>query len=273
MAHVTANGVRLFYELSGEGHVPIILVHGSWVSHHDWDPLITRLRPTFRVMAYDRRGHSQSERPATPGRIREHVDDLAALIEHLQLAPAWVVGNSSGASIVLRMASERPHLLQGLIAHEPPLFSLLDGDPAAVPMLQEVRAKLMVVGRQIAAGDSAGAAERFVETLALNPGAWARLPAHVRDTMVYNAPTFLDEAGDSEHLVMETDPLQSIALPVLLTLGDESPPQFRPVIEKLAHALMTAEVLTIPAAGHVPHLTHPQAYADAIVNFIRRHQA
>ena len=89
MAMPSVNGVRLFYELYGSGEVPVVLVHGSWVSHHDWDFLAPRLAEGFRVLTYDRRGHSRSERPGAQGSVREDVADLAALIEHLGLGPAW----------------------------------------------------------------------------------------------------------------------------------------------------------------------------------------
>ena len=87
MATAKVNGVRLFYELNGTGEVPLLLVHGSWDSHHDWDLVVPRLADSFRVLTYDRRGHSKSERPAGPGSVREDVADLAALIEHLELEP------------------------------------------------------------------------------------------------------------------------------------------------------------------------------------------
>lgn len=136
MATARVNGVRLFYELHGGGVVPLVLVHGSWDSHHDWDLVVPRLGKSFRVLTYDRRGHSQSERLSGQGSVREDVADLAALIEDLRLAPAWVAGNSFGASITLRLAGERPDLLRGLIAHEPPLLSLLADDPIVAPMLE-----------------------------------------------------------------------------------------------------------------------------------------
>src|SRR5262249_47737639 len=112
MPTARVNGVRLFYELNGTGKTPIVLVHGSWASHHDWDLVVPRLAESFRVIPYDRRGHSQSERPSAQGSIREDVADLAALIEHLGLGPARVAGNSFGASITLRLAGERPDLLR-----------------------------------------------------------------------------------------------------------------------------------------------------------------
>jgi pimeloyl-ACP methyl ester carboxylesterase len=89
MATGNVNGVRLFYELSGTGEIPLVLVHGSWVSHHDWDFVVPSLADSFRVLTYDRRGHSESESLTRQGSIRKDVADLVALIEHLGLSPAW----------------------------------------------------------------------------------------------------------------------------------------------------------------------------------------
>src|SRR5512145_308075 len=106
MATANVNGVRLFFEQRGGGGDAVVLVHGSWDSHVDWDLVLPRLADSFRVVVYDRRGHSRSERSTGQGSVREDVADLAALIEHLDLAPAWVVGNSFGTSITLRLAGE-----------------------------------------------------------------------------------------------------------------------------------------------------------------------
>jgi pimeloyl-ACP methyl ester carboxylesterase len=89
--------------------------------------------------------------------------------------------------------------------------------------------------------------------------------------MIDNAPTFLDEARDPEQFLFEVERLQNIAQPTLLTLGDQSPSQFRPVIERLSGVMTSASVLRIPEAGHVPHVTHPDAYAGAVQDFVRRH--
>jgi pimeloyl-ACP methyl ester carboxylesterase len=273
MATAKVNGVRLFYELNGAGKVPLVLVHGSWDSHHDWDLVVPRLADSFRVLTYDRRGHSKSERPTGQGSAREDVADLAALIEHLGLAPAWVVGNSFGASITLRLAGERPELFRGLIGHEPPLFSLLGDDPALAPLLEEVEQRIGAVVERIASGDHAGAAEQFVETVALGPGTWAQLPPEVQQTFIENAPTFLDEASDPEQLNFDLEWIRRFSQPTLLTLGDQSPPTFAPVVVKLAEALPRVEVLTFPGAGHIPHATDPDAYIEAIIAFVRKHTA
>jgi pimeloyl-ACP methyl ester carboxylesterase len=201
--------------------------------------------------------------------VREDVADLAALIERLDLAPAYVAGNSFGAAIALRLAAERPDLLRGLVAHEPPLFSLLAGDAGAAGMLGEVRSRIGSVLGRIAAGDPAGAAEAFFE-MALGPGEWAQLPPEVRRTFGENAATFLDEARDPEQLAFDLGSIRSCLRPALLTTGEQSPLMYSAVLARLAEALPRAETLAFPAAGHLPHVTHPDAYVEAITGFIRR---
>lgn len=271
MAIAKVNGVRLYYHFLDNGKTSLVLVHGSWDSHHDWDSIVPALTETFSVLSYDRRGHSQSERTADPGSVREDVADLALLIEHLGLAPAWVVGNSFGASISLRLAGERPELFRGLIAHEPPLFDLLASDPAMAPALRDISQKIGAVIDRIASGDHSGAAMQFIETVALGPGAWAQIPLEVQQQIIENAPTFLDEAKDPEQLAFDLEWIVDFTKPTLLTLGGQSPPTFKPVVARLAEALPHARVMTLPDAGHVPHVTHPDAYVGTIVEFTQKY--
>jgi pimeloyl-ACP methyl ester carboxylesterase len=194
------------------------------------------------------------------------------LIEDLGLVPAWVLGNSFSASITLRLAGERPELFRGLIGHEPPLLSLLGDDPALAPLLEEVHQKIDAVVERIASGDHAGAAEQFVETVALGPGTWAHLPPELQQTLIENAPTFLDEASDPEQLSFDLDLIRGFPQPAL-TLGDQSPPTFAPVVEQLAAALPRVEVLTFSGAGHIPHATDSDAYVEAIIAVTCKHLA
>src|ERR671919_1339435 len=113
MPTASVNGVALHYELAGSGN-PLVLVHGAWGDRTSWRFVAPSFSEHCRVLTYDRRGHSKSERPSGQGSFREDAADLAALIEHLDLQPAHIAGNSAGASIVLRLAGERPELLRSL---------------------------------------------------------------------------------------------------------------------------------------------------------------
>ena len=264
-----ANDVRLSYEITGTGGIPLVMVHGSWVARRQWDPVVPQLAQTLRVLTYDRRGHSESERSSGQGSIREHVADLAALIERLELAPAWVAGNSLGASIALRLAGQRPDLLRGITAHEPPLFSLVATDPAAGPIVEEDMQTDAAVAERIASGDHAGAAEQFAEALA--PGLWNEFPPEIRQTMIENAPAFLDDWNDPHFYTLDLQRVSEFSRPTLLMQGDQSPPQYAAVITKLAEALPSVEVHTFNGTGHVPHMEHPGAYTDALVAFAHTH--
>lgn len=272
MATASVNGLKIHYELAGSGEIPLVMVHGSWSSHASWGLVAPALSSSFRVLTYDRRGHSASERPAGQGSVHEDVADLAALIEDLNLAPAYIAGNSYGASVTLRLAATRPDLVRGLIAHEPPLFALLSDDPSFAPLLAESASRIAAVVETIRSGDHRTAAERFVETVALGSGSWSQLSPPLQATFVENAPTFLDEASDPEQLVIDPSSLAGFDKPVLLTLGDQSPPTFAPVVRELADVLPRAEVLTFPGAGHIPHNTHPDAYMEATTSFIRKNE-
>jgi pimeloyl-ACP methyl ester carboxylesterase len=148
------------------------LVHGSWTDARTWDHVLPALSAGFRVLAYDRRGHSRSERPATPGSVREDAADLAGLLESLGPAPAHVVGNSFGAGVALRLAIDRPELVRSLIVHEPPVFALLEGDPAGEAELAALRERVDAAAGLLRAGRTEDGARAFVDTIALGPGAW-----------------------------------------------------------------------------------------------------
>ncbi len=139
------NGIRLYWETAGEAGDPMVLVHGSWGDHQNWSSVVPGLSQSFRVLTYDRRGHSRSQRPEGQGNVGEDVADLAALLDELGHCPAHIAGNSFGASIVLRLAAARPDLFRSVIVHEPPLFGLLSAEPGATAALAAVQERMSAV--------------------------------------------------------------------------------------------------------------------------------
>jgi pimeloyl-ACP methyl ester carboxylesterase len=261
------NNINIFWKLTGDKGDPLILVHGSWGDHHDWDLVTEKLAKTFRVLTYDRRGHSQSERPIGQGYVKEDIMDLLELINRLTLSPAHIVGNSYGASIVLKTAAKRPDLFRSMIVHEPPFFGLLKDNPDTKEALQIVTAKMKAVLDLIAAGNIEKAAEEFTEKIAMSPGAWEKLPDEAKNTFIYNAPTWYDEMLDPSSLQIDITTLSAFKKPALLSSGSKSPFFFAPVIEKLMDAIPHAKRITIEGAGHVPHRSHSEAYVDLIKQF------
>lgn len=245
----------------------MVLVHGSWVDHHEWDPVISELSETFRVLIYDRRGHSKSERPEKQGNTEEDVSDLIALIEELGMAPAHLVGNSFGAALALKIAGRRPDLIRTLNIHEPPLFGLISQVPEAQPFVQIVNERIQAVAELIARGENENAAQQFVETIAIGPGSWQKLPPAVQQTFIFNAPTFYDELLDPGALQMDTSTLTSFRKPVLFTNGSETPPFFLLVLNQLARVMPEARRKVFNGSGHVPHISDPAGFIKTVKDF------
>ncbi|MGH7571321.1 MAG: alpha/beta fold hydrolase [Gemmatimonadota bacterium] len=269
MPLVEVGNTRLHYERTGSGE-PLVLVHGSWVDRRSWSTLVPFLEPSFEVVIYDRRGHGRSEGDPGSGSALEDAEDLAALIESLGMAPANVLGNSFGGSITLVLAARRPELLRSLSVHEPPLFGLLAGEPGMGAEMDAVGEHLATVVGTIESGDHEQAARLFVEEVALGPGSWENvLTPEIRSSMVENAPTFPDEIRDQESFGMDPATLRDFPHPALLTRGNQSPDfRVRP-LDVIGRALPGWRQATIPGAGHVPQLSHPEVYARLITEFFR----
>src|SRR4029453_3004824 len=197
------NGVKLYWELTGSNGDPLVLVHGSWGDHHNWDLVVEDFSKTFRVLTYDRRGHSQSERPEGQGYVKDDIDDLIGLIEYLNLSPAHIIGNSYGAGIVLKKAARRPKLFRSMIIHEPPLFGILKDNPKAQEALQVLNERIKTVLDYFAAGNLEKATEEFMEKIGMGTGAWEKLPEARQKALIYNALTWYDEMQDPQSLQID----------------------------------------------------------------------
>jgi len=263
MPFASVNSVELYYEITGRGE-PMVLVHGSWGDHHNWDAVVPLLNRLFQVVTFDRRGHSQSQTGTGQGSFAEDAEDVTALIGQLDLAPAHVVGNSGGAAIALRLAARRPDLCRSLVVHEPPLIALLDGRPEFQGMVAGFYARVGAVVELLRAGQIQAAAQRFVEIVAFGPGAWSTLPQPIRETFIRNAPTFLDESNDRDGLKLDLSALGVFDRPALVTTGSVSPAFFQPITAAVADALPASSFHTFDGAGHVPHLSHPEVYAEFV---------
>lgn len=266
MGTVVVNGVRLYVEEAGQGE-PLVLIHGSWGDLNSWDAVMPGLASAFRVVRYDRRGHTRSERPGDPGNIHEDVADAAALIEVMVGAPAFVLGNSSGAFIALRLAATRPDLVRSLVVHEPPLFDLLVEDESMKRVYEERVAHHVAVAHLLEAGQIEAGTRRFID-MAFGPDAWQQLPQRLKEAFMFNAPTWLDEWHDDAISTIDLAALSAYRAPALVSYGTESPSGFREIVIRVASALPGGELVEIPGAGHVPHRTDSERYVQLVTRFL-----
>jgi pimeloyl-ACP methyl ester carboxylesterase len=76
-----------------------VLTHGSWTDTTGWEQAVARLSDRYRVVVWDRRGHSRSGAGGGPGSRADDTSDLAGLIEQVSTEAVHVVGNSYGANV------------------------------------------------------------------------------------------------------------------------------------------------------------------------------
>jgi non-heme chloroperoxidase len=137
MSFITVtDGTQIYYKDWGSGQ-PIVFSHGWPLSSDDWDAqLLFFLGHGYRVVAHDRRGHGRSSQTADGHDMDHYADDLAALVEHLDLRDAVHVGHSTGGGEVVHYLArhgERRAAKAAIIAAVPPLMVQTPANPGGLP--------------------------------------------------------------------------------------------------------------------------------------------
>jgi pimeloyl-ACP methyl ester carboxylesterase len=98
----------------GEGGAPLVLLHGLGSELETWRPVLDRLRRSRRAIAFDQRGHGQSE-PAAEYTIAALARDLARVVDQVGLDRFWLAGHSFSGTVVTAYAAEHPERVAGTI--------------------------------------------------------------------------------------------------------------------------------------------------------------
>ena len=139
MPHVTADdGAEIFFKDYGSGGTPVVLSHGWPLNSDAWDAgALFLAEHGHRVIAHDRRGHGRSTQTWHGNEMDTYADDLACLIEALDLQDVTLVGHSTGGGEIVhylgRHGSERVAKLV-LVSAVPPLMLQADDNPAGLPI-------------------------------------------------------------------------------------------------------------------------------------------
>src|ERR1700760_735258 len=132
----STDGTEIFYKDWGSGQ-PIVFSHGWPLSSDDWDTqVLFFLRNGYRVIASDRRGHGRSTQTSGGHDMDHYADDLAAVVEHLDLHDAIHVGHSTGGGEVVRYIARHGESRVAravLISSVPPLMLKTDANPGGLP--------------------------------------------------------------------------------------------------------------------------------------------
>ncbi|HWS33174.1 MAG TPA: alpha/beta hydrolase [Actinoplanes sp.] len=132
----TADGTSIFYKDWGTGR-PVVLSHGWPLNSDSWEAQQRYLASNgYRVIAHDRRGHGRSTQSWNGNEMNTYADDLAALIDHLDLTEVTLIGFSTGGGEITRYIGRHgtTRVAQAvLVSAVPPLMVQGPGNPGGVP--------------------------------------------------------------------------------------------------------------------------------------------
>ncbi len=225
----------------------MIFVHADWTDSGIWDPLIPLLRDRYRVIRYDLRGFGRSPRPVRPF---TRLGDLKALLDHLGIKAAVLVGHSGGGGTALGLALHHPERVMALVLVAPGIDDY--PWPADDPFYRECSPLI--------------AAEDRDSLLRLGLRSWAPAGADEAVTaMMRHAVSSWFEIGDLER----ADPpgfarLGEIRVPAVMLLGDLEYPMVSQASSAIAGKLGDCREVLVPGADHLLPLRAPLRLARAI---------
>jgi pimeloyl-ACP methyl ester carboxylesterase len=114
-SYAKVNGTEIYYEVRGDGP-PLVMLHGGVSPAEMFGTPLTEMAKNFKVIAISARGHGLSKDTAAPWSVEQDADDVAAVLKHLRINKASVMGYSFGGAIALQFAIRHPDMLDKLIA-------------------------------------------------------------------------------------------------------------------------------------------------------------
>lgn len=261
MSDEVINGVRTHYVCAGRGE-PVILVHGFTTSHAMWFNQIPALaKAGRRAIAYDVRGHGDSDHPGGYD-LPTLVDDLAALLDHLRIGKAHMVGLSMGGIISQRFCLDRPQRCATL--------TVADSFPGRPDedTLRIFEGHVEIVRER----GIEGLFNHLLEHPALPVGPDFQVPLELmdayRENFMKNDRLTLARFVDMFKALPDwTEDLAGIGCPVLLVAGELDEPCLPPM-RAMHEVIPGSQLKIIPRAGHASAIEKAREFNECLLSFL-----
>lgn len=249
MPKASVNGIELYYESHGEGPA-IVFAHGVGGNHLVWWQQVAHFSRDFRCITFDHRGFGQSaEVPGGPG-ARAFVDDLAGLLDFLEVEEAFLVAQSMGGRACLGFALAHPHRSIGLVMG---CTTGAIGEDKIIGLLKEHKSPTRTEERFA----SRGFVERepaltflFMQMNALNP------PRPADFTAIFHT-------GEGP----KADQLAQMEVPTLFISADQDVVAPLHVIRECHKLIPGAKLEVVTGAGHSVYFENPSVFNRLLSEF------
>jgi len=249
--------LRLNYRFDGPPTGPVlVLTHALATNLTIWDHVIPLLPPTLRVLRYDHRGHGGSDTPAPPYAMGGLITDAERLLDHLNIRDCVFLGLSMGGLVAQGLAIKRLDLVRGLVLSN--TATKIGTESVWQDRIAQVRQGGMMT-------INAPATERIFSR------AYRATPdiAHWQNLMLETNP---DGYIGCATAIAGTDfytPTASLRLPTLVIAGTEDATTPPDLVRETADLIPGSRFALIRGGGHLPFVERPQAYADALITFLK----
>jgi pimeloyl-ACP methyl ester carboxylesterase len=270
MPHASAkDGTRLYYEEAGSG-TPVIFIHEFAGDHRSWEPQMRFFARWFRCVAFDARGFPPSEVPEDGERYsQQHArDDVIAVLDHLRIDRAHVVGISMGGFAALHVGIAYSQRARSLV--------IAGCGYGAAP---EAKAKFQAECEAAAGSfetDWAEAAKKYalgptrVQFQNKDPRGWAEFAAQLEQHSPRGQALTMRGVQMKRPSLWElVDDMKKIDLPTLILTGDEDEPCLEPAL-LMKRSIATAGLVVLPWSGHTINIEEPDAFNRALFDFFLR---
>ena len=269
MAHITTDdGVRLYYEEVGRGF-PVVFVHEFAGDCRSWEPQLRHFGQRYRAIAFNARGYPPSEVPDDPGRYSQDraADDIASVLDELNLSQAHVVGLSMGGFATLHFGFRHPGRARSLAV----CGCGYGAEPSERDRFREEGANTVAF---IRAHGMAAFAERYahgptrVQFENKDPRGFAEFKRQLAEhDPVGAALTQLGVQRERPSLWDLTDEMKALAAPTLILTGDEDWPCLLPGV-LMKHHIPAAGMAVMANCGHGINLEDPGEFNRIVGDFL-----
>lgn len=268
MPFLPSNGVRLYYEETGQGPT-VIFVHESAADLRQWSEQIASLSNNYRCVAYNARGYPPSDVPASDAAYGYEWAwrDLEAIVEGVSVGAAHIVGLSMGAYAALMLGFRRPDLVRSLtLAGCGTGSTLQDSDQMSTAM--SALAALFENSGSVAGAQHIARGANRTGFQTRDPENWQGwyddLETHDPKGM---ACTFRNYQGLRPSLFKFAAELRALAIPTLLIVGDEDEACLE-VNLFLRDNISKADFRIAPSCGHAINLEAPDFFNNLVGRFL-----
>ena len=258
----TSDNVQLYFEEAGEG-TPILFIHEFAADYASWEPQMRYFSRSHRCITYSARGYIPSHIPEAEAYSYKHFrDDAIAMLDHLKIPAAHLVGLSMGASIIQDFYAQHSGRVASMVlADTRPGFEA-PFDPAAREEFLRLRLTPLRAGKEPA--DIAPSVARSLMGASAGEDVYARL---VESMQALHKASYM-KTIEGRVTWQPTFVPSKVTVPTLVVVGADdrlTPPA---MAKSIADAIPGAHLAVIPAAGHLSNIEQPKVFNEIVLGFL-----